>query len=92
MGTWPGSARFTFAAEWSVQWFSLALNPAGRFAPGAREVHLRSTVLTLGLRVPVLQVSCPPGLQRFHCGAHSAPDIGPEAFFGLPFVAKLEGA
>jgi hypothetical protein len=39
-----------------------------------------------------LQVPCPSGLQRFQCGANSAPDIGPEAFFGLAFVAEFEGA
>jgi hypothetical protein len=53
---------------------------------------VRSTVLASELGVPVLQIPCPTGSQGFQCGACPAPDIGPEAFFGLAFVAELEGA
>jgi hypothetical protein len=58
------------------------------YTPGTTEVH-RPYV---GLGVPVLQIPCPAGPQCFERGACPASDVGPEAFFGLAFVAKLEGA
>jgi hypothetical protein len=39
-----------------------------------------------------LQIPCPACFQCFECGACPAPDVGPEAFFGLALVAELEGA
>jgi hypothetical protein len=58
------------------------------YTPGTTEVH-RPYV---GLGVPVLQIPCPASFQCFQCDACPAPDVGPEAFFGLAFVAELEGA
>jgi hypothetical protein len=60
----------------------------GGYTPGTTEVH-RSYA---GLGVPVLQIPCPAGPQRFQCSACPAPDLRAEAFFGLALVAELEGA
>ena len=47
-------------------------------------------VLVSGL--PDLQIPCPAGFQGFQSSGCPPPDVGSEAFFGLAFVAELEGA